>query len=533
MPRSSPRVLLLSPELGAHAVTDILRPYGFRDCARADANLQALADDPLARQRLADLVEAVLDEAADSADPDQALDYLERFAKASSSKVALFSSLHDSPAMLHLLMTVFGSSPFLSQSLIRNPEYLYWAARPEVLDRCRSRRVLEKDLRATLGSLRSQARQLDALRRFKRRELLAIGIRDLLGKASVRETTAALSHLADVLIQQAYAVCREGLAQAYGYARTGFTVLGMGKLGGEELNFSSDVDLVYLCGSDAGTTTGTKSGGKTSRLPRAEYFRHLAQDVTNALSAVTNEGYLFRVDLRLRPEGKAGAIVGSLKEYGRYYQGWRGQPWERLALIKARPVAGDKALGKSFLKVIRTFVYRKAQPRAILAEVMRIKRLIDQKMVAREESERNVKLGRGGIREVELAVQTLQAMFGAAMPVQERNTEKALGKLFRARLIGPGEHRFLLDGYWFLRNVEHKLQMVEEQQTHTLSADPVELHVCALRLGYKDAEEAQAEELFRRDYARHAERIHDIFVRVLAGEIRPRRTRPVGVRALM
>jgi len=517
---------LFASGLDDMSVGALLRPYGFIDCRHADANLQALADDPVTRQHLADLLEALLQALAASADPDQALDYFERFAKAGGGKAALFSYLKTSPAALNLLATVFGASPFLSQILIRNPEYLHWVTRTEILKRGRTRSELAGDLRVSLLALRSKERRLDALRRFKRRELLAVGVRDLLGLASVEQTTIDLSILSEVLIQQVYLVCRESLAERYGLPTSGFTVLAMGKLGGGELNFSSDVDLIYICGSDTGTTKGTTRAGRSSRLPHASYFRQLAQDVTQALSEVTNEGYLFRVDLRLRPEGKSGEIIASFSRMRGYYRGLclpgaRAQPWERLAHIKASPIAGDKALGRRFLKMMQPFVYQASHagsPEVLLAEVRRIKRLIDEKMTGRGESQRNVKLGIGGIREIELVVQTLQAVFGHARPaIRERNTIKALSKLRRARLISPEDHRVLLEGYRFLRNVEHKLQMVEAQQTHTLPADPMELRRCALRLGYRDGEEGKAMDRFLRDQDHCTSRVHEIFTRTVTG----------------
>ena len=567
MTQSNPQKLLLDRDLDDAKVAAILQPYGFADYRRADANLQALADEPLARQHLADLLDALLEVLADSADPDQALDYLERFARAGGSKVALFSYLKTSPAAVHLLTTVFGASPFLSQILIRNPEYLHWLTQAEVLKRCRTRAELERDLRRSLVPLQSKERRLDALRRFKRREILALGLRDLLTLSSVEQTTLALSILSEVLIQEAYRVCRKFLSERYGLPQSGFTILGMGKLGGSELNFSSDVDLVYVCGSDRGTTKGTRRGGTRARLSHSAYFRRLAQDVTNALSEVTDEGYLFRVDLRLRPEGGAGELVGSLQQFRRYYRGLplhprpsshrptpapaktgffsrgpgaitpsrpepaktgsfpkerapsRAQTWERLAQIKARPIAGDKALGRRFMAMVQPFIYQPSQaspPKVLREEVRRIKRLIDEKMMRRGESQRNVKLGIGGIREIELVVQALQAVFGHARPtIRERNTIKALDKLLRARLLSVEEYGVLMEGYRFLRNIEHKLQMVEEQQTHTLPTDPIELRRCALRLGYRDSEEGKATERFLRDQALCTERVHEIFVRTI------------------
>ena len=516
MAATHPTDLLLAPRLTDAEVNAILTPYGFQDCRRADANLQAMAEDPVTRRHLAGLLDILLDHLADSADPDQALDYFERFAKAGANTDALLSHLEASPATMHVLATVFGSSPFLSQILIRNPEYLHWVTRPEILNRPRNRRNLEAELVETLRSVRAPARRLDTLRRFKRRELLAIGMRDLLRKASVEETTAALSALAAVLIEHAYAACRDSLRRQYGEPRSGFAVLALGKLGGGELNFSSDVDLLYICGADSGTTAGTKTGGKASRIPAERYFRRLAQELTAALSDVTNEGYLFRVDLRLRPEGNAGRIVESLPRCRRYYRGTRGEAWERLALIKTAPVAGDKALGKRFLAMIQPFIYQKSSPAAVFADVRRIKGMINEKMAQRGQAERNVKLGTGGIREIEFLLQALQTVFGRTMPaIRERSTVKALGKLLRARLIAPEERQRLTDAYWFLRDVEHKLQMVEEQQTHTVPADPLEIRRCALRMGYRDGDEAEAQELFLSDYARHTTLVHEVFTRLL------------------
>jgi len=171
--------------------------------------------------------------------------------------------------------------------------------------------------------------------------------------------------------------------------------------------------------------------------------------------------------------------------------------------------------------MMQPFVYQASHagsPEVLLAEVRRIKRLIDEKMTGRGESQRNVKLGIGGIREIELVVQTLQAVFGHARPaIRERNTIKALSKLRRARLISPEDHRVLLEGYRFLRNVEHKLQMVEAQQTHTLPADLMELRRCALRLGYRDGEEGKAMDRFLRDQDHCTSRVHEIFTRTVTG----------------
>jgi glutamate-ammonia-ligase adenylyltransferase len=199
----------------------------------------------------------------------------------------------------------------------------------------------------------------------------------------------------------------------------------------------------------------------------------------------------------------------------------RAQAWERLAQMKARPIAGDTALGRRFLKMVEPFIYQPVHASAaenLLNDVRKIKRLIDTKMSARGESQRNVKLGIGGIREIELIVQGLQALYGRSLPtIRHRNTTMALRTLRQACLLTAQEARVLLEGYWFLRNIEHKLQMVEEQQTHVLPLDPAELHRCVMRLGYRDSVEGKAMEQFVQDLRRCTEGVHEIFNDIMSG----------------
>ncbi|MDC4224538.1 MAG: hypothetical protein MPW15_09985 [Candidatus Manganitrophus sp.] len=222
---------------------------------------------------------------------------------------------------------------------------------------------------------------------FKRKEILRIGVRDLLREASVEEILTELSDLAEVLIQKAYEICDRALRERYGrpsyrdrsgkQVRIGFTIIAMGKLGGGELNFSSDVDLLYLYETRAGKTTGIRSDAE-SRIANADYFRRLAQQVTAALNTATGQGYVYRVDLRLRPEGEKGLIVQPLQGYRRYYA-TRGETWERLSLLKAWPVGGDRSLGREFLKRVIPFLYGKPFGLPGLQEVGALKARIDEK----------------------------------------------------------------------------------------------------------------------------------------------------------
>ncbi len=512
---------MLAPHLAPDQVAALLTPYRFTDIKKADANLQLIADEPRVRQLLAEVIDDLLDCLARSADPDQALMYFERFAKAAYHKAQLFSYLKASPYTLWLLAKLLASSPFLSEILIRNPPYLYWIAGPGVLENRPTKVELARELSSVLRTLKTREGRLRTLSVFKRKELLRIGVSDLLGRSNVQQTTAALTVLAEVLLQEVYEFCDQPLRLQYGppmrrprgrrRGRAAFTILGMGKLGGGELNFSSDVDLIYLYDSADGSTAGRPSGGPGARISNQEYFQRLSQAITAALTEVTNEGYVYRTDLRLRPEGQFGSIASELGEALAYYAK-RGATWERLALLKAWPVAGNRRLGQEFLRRVSAFIFRQPFSLRDLAEVGAVKESINKKMRAKGELERNVKLGVGGIREIEFIVQSIQAFFGGKLPaIRQRNTLKALATLRRQQLLEPETCRQLMDAYRFLRNVEHRLQMVHELQTHSLPADPEELRVCALRLDYRDTSAATATTQLLDEYRLHAGRVHQVF----------------------
>ena len=513
--------LLLAPQLDFQEVSALLRPYRLRDIKKADTNLQRIGDDPRARMLLAEVIDELLSAVALTPAPDQALNNLERFAQATFSKTSFLSYLQQSPRTLGLLVKVFGSSPFLSDILIRNPEYLYWVFDPEVIKTAKSKRDLAGDLAASLRLLKGKEDQLDLLRIFKRKEILRIAVRDLLRAASVEEILNELSELADVLIQKAYEVCEKEMRRKYGIpryrngsgkkARSGFTILAMGKLGGGELNFSSDVDLMYVYASGAGETSG---GRGKKRLPNPEYFERLSQEVSSALHAVKEGGIVYRVDLRLRPEGEMGLIAIPLQGYRRYYAA-RGETWERLSLVKVRPVGGDLRLGKRFLAMVRPFIYARPFGPKGRIEVRQLKERIDEKISALNQTALHVKLGLGGIREIEFIVQSLQVDFGGKeASIREPNTMKGLKKLLRRGWLSPEDYRILSEAYIFLRDVENKLQMVNDHQTHLLPSDRAEAGACAMRLGYEEKGEVPAADRLLNDYREHTRRVHQIFQKV-------------------
>lgn len=528
--RPDPTPLLFAAGLDPQEVERLLRPYGVTDWREADANIQSLAGDPLTRQKLGAILSDLLAGIADTADPDRALVHWDRYVQATLNRGTLYDYLRGSPRLLHYLCVIFGNSPAMADTLIRDPTLVYWLSSPGVLDQAPTRHSLRTALDAMLGNVTVKELQLDALRRFKRREMLRIGMRDLLRLASVPETTTVLSDLASVLIHAAYGIVVADLRQVYGrpqqrnrrgvWVDSGFVVIGMGKLGGRELNYSSDVDLIYVY-SDDGLTTGPDDQGQrasptTRGITNEEYFEHLARELTHALTDVTAEGTVFRVDLRLRAEGTVGQLCRSLRSYEQYYA-TRGQTWERMALLKAAPVAGDQQVGRAFLRRMRPFILGHGHPtksdsRRLLLEVRGVKEMIDRKVAKRGQGSRNVKLGTGGIREIEFLVQSIQLLGARQIPtIWQRGTEASLERFQEAGLLARGEVKALSSAYVFLRDVEHKLQMVHDLQTHALSEDTQELTRCAVRLGYDAANRCEAMARFLADHRSHTDYVNGLF----------------------
>lgn len=532
--RPDPTPVLLESKLEPARLETILRSYGLHRIQDADANLQSMAGDPHQRRQLADILPALLEAIERTADPDQALNHWERWLASGVSRSAVLEYLRSAPRMLDLVSAIFGNSDSLAFTLVRDPLLLYWLAQENVLSTAPTRGGMERTIRQSLESVTATELKLDALRRFRRREMLRIGVRDLLRLADVVETTGSLSDLASVLIDAAYRIVDHDLRSRHGvpmhqnrqgrWMETGFTVIAMGKLGGHELNYSSDVDVLYVCESHEGETRPAASGRAKAKgamqrvLSNEEYFEILARELTKALTAQTHEGYVYRVDLRLRAEGSVGQLTRSLDDYAKYYR-TRGQVWERLALLKAWPIAGSHEVGKSFIKMVRPFVLAPSSKRqdieeglAIVEEVRSVKERIDAKMAERGHEQRNVKLGVGGIREIEFLVQTIQVLAGRRLPgILGRGTLDSLARLQKSGILSRKQQTDLTHAYKFLRDVEHKLQMVHDLQTHALPDQQKELERCAIRMGYDRADRPIAVKQFQADLADHTTLVNDIF----------------------
>jgi glutamate-ammonia-ligase adenylyltransferase len=401
-------------------------------------------------------------------DPEGARPRLERLVEAGVS-------LPEDEASLRLLVALLSSGSFLTDLLLVDVERLTALLADPFLDRPKPREQTMAEVRAALAGCADLADVQRRLRRFRQVEMLRLGARELKPGASL-EVARDLSALADACLDAAVAFCESQLRAGYGDPvcaedSPGFVVVAMGKLGGEELNFSSDVDLIYVYSSDE---------GHAGSLSLHEYYGRLSQMVTRAVAEITGDGFVFRVDLRLRPEGGSGAICNSLAAAESYYESF-GRTWERQALLRARPAAGDLTLGARFLKTVEPFVFPRSSGPRTLDEVRSLRQ---QFVDSARHPGWDVKLGQGGIRDVELVAQALQLLYaGKRSDLRERATLPALHKLGLAGLLTAQEVRTLSHAYHFLRSVEHRIQLEQGAQTHELPVEPRARDRLARRLG--------------------------------------------------
>src|SRR5438046_5645116 len=400
-------------------------------------------------------------------------------------------------ALLHLL----AASSICATRLTRSPETLLWLHRPETCLAARDYGEMFSDL-LTLAGDSTSAGNFGALRFWKGREMTRVALRELANVAPLEETTAELSRVAEICIRCVFEHWNAELRGRYGSPSAEFAILALGKLGGGELNHSSDVDLLFLYSDE---------GQLSPRLSYHEFFNRLAKKILETFSTHHPEGSLFRVDLRLRPEGSAGPLTRSLESMENYYACF-GETWERLALIKARGIGGSRELAYEFLRQYKPFIYPKSPTPDLLDEIANIKRRIERDVVGHDELERDVKLGRCGIREIEFVVQALQLIHGARHAfLQEASTLKALRGLRQLDLL-PREEVLTLDkAYRFLRRVEHRLQIEAEQQTHTVPREPEALRRLALSLRFSSGER------FTLALQETMRRVRSIFERVISG----------------
>ncbi|MBS0208823.1 MAG: bifunctional [glutamate--ammonia ligase]-adenylyl-L-tyrosine phosphorylase/[glutamate--ammonia-ligase] adenylyltransferase [Planctomycetes bacterium] len=470
---------------------------GLEDLRRAQANLQHMAQGGLTLDLLADICGQLAEHLPGLSDPDRALNNLERFVAAARNPLSLGSLLERDRQALPILLQIFSSSQHLSDVLVADQESYDLLRMTE--GQPVERNTLVDELCTEVLALNSETAVMATLRRYKRRETLRIAYGDLIRAHRLEVVTEQISYLADAMVEAALRFARRKLEQRRGHPTTtdgrpaGFVALGLGKLGGTELNYSSDIDLVFLYECD-GRTNGPQP------TSNAEFFDRLARDTLRLLTEVTPLGNAYRIDLRLRPEGESGPLVHSLERTMRYYD-LMGRTWERQAFVKARVVAGDAELGARFLDYLEPWVYRRYLGLADITGIKALKRRIERRTLLEGDDRRNVKTGRGGIRDIEFAIQFLQLLNGGDLPsLRVGNTLAAIGQLEAVGCLTHQERQLLEEHYAFLRKIEHRLQIMFDLQTHVLPDDQAELRRLALRMGYSHAPERSALAAFEEDY---------------------------------
>lgn len=439
-----------------------------------------------------------------SPDPDLAVTNLARFVEASLNATALFNDLVKHRVLMDVLVTILSSSQYFADILVRDPELFRWLTASDALVRARQKDFLATECARVLRMFQKPERRLDALKRLYRREILRIGARDILGEADLPTLTKELAHLADAIVDACCVVAHQQLVTRFpSPPETPYAVIGLGKFGGEELNYSSDIDIIFVY-KEEGELTDAAGRHRTYH----EYFNAFAEKLVQNLSQTTAEGHLYRVDTRLRPESGAGPLARSMQSYLLYYES-RGELWERQMLIKARAVAGDVAFGEEFLQHLVPFVY----PRTFMENPRQYIARIKSRIEAAIAGEENVKLRAGGIRDIEFIVQALQLIHGGKdNRIRSRTSLHALRQLEEAGLLTGDEARTLREAYIFFRAIEHRLQTMMNTQTHEMPNDPRALHVLARKVGLPDRRALQSAN------AHHLAAVRRIFHAVLATE---------------
>ncbi|HEV3385017.1 MAG TPA: bifunctional [glutamate--ammonia ligase]-adenylyl-L-tyrosine phosphorylase/[glutamate--ammonia-ligase] adenylyltransferase, partial [Gemmata sp.] len=463
-----------------------------RDPDRGQRNLTALAKH-LGVTSFSNLCPILLRLLPRTADPDMALNNLERLLAQHAARQQLPQLLESRQRGLDSVLQLLATSQFFADTLVTYPEFLESVRNPS--RRNPSTAELTEQLRLEVDAASDDPAVLRAFRRFRNRHTLRIGINDVIRDRSLEEVTRELARLADASIEVALQHSLRTVNNRFGTPTTPggqpskITALAFGKLGGDELNYSSDIDLMFVYDHD-GETTGRRGGKQNS-----EFFDRVVKEVVRLLTTHTDRGFAYRVDLRLRPEGNRGPLARGMASTLSYYD-TMGRTWERQALIKLRHVGGDPTLAREFLTAIEPFVYRKYLSFAEINEVKALKRRMEQNAVRSGTSEspgdipHDLKTGRGGIRDIEYAVQFLQLLNGGDLPaVRQRNTLLALEALEIAGCLTSVETFRLSDAYRFLRKTEHRLQLLFDLQTHRLPASHEELRKLALRMGYQEREE--------------------------------------------
>jgi [glutamine synthetase] adenylyltransferase / [glutamine synthetase]-adenylyl-L-tyrosine phosphorylase len=490
-------------------MSSLLESIAFRQPGRAQVEISAVtAGLPAEVQRQ---VEVLL---VSSADPDGAVHYL---ASLKQKKSDDFLRLVQLPSGLQNLIAVFSNSHFLSDEILQNAQ---WLDQLGDLDHGLTAEEYKRCLEEFLGALTPGTPMALSLALFRRQQILRTLLRDVQSLCGLSETTEELSNLADAILDVSYERIRAELVARHGVPRytdqdgqskeCGMSVIALGKLGGRELNYSSDIDLMFVY-----TANGETEG--PNPISNKEFYKKVANQYTELLSTYTAEGMCYRVDLRLRPDGSLGEACISLEGAKKYYQS-RARDWELQMLIKARVAAGDRETGRELLDVVEPLTYSTTLDFSAVEAVSVTRERISEKLNRRRLGKPafDIKLAPGGIRDIEFLVQCLQRLHGGRVPwVRHGGTLLALGRLNDKDLLSAAEYGRLVSAYRFLRNLEHRLQFADDRQTHTLPTAPRDLDLLARRMPTAHLGSAPSGEKLLHELNAYLEAVQEIYQRVI------------------
>ena len=485
---------------------------GLENLNRAQANLVGIAESGMTLDLLTAIASRLEIHLVEVSDPDMALNNLERFVRSSRSPLALGSLIERDADALPILLQMFSTSQHLSDIMVTEPESYDLLRITEGQPVARG--LLVEEIGTEIGAVADDQAVMALLRQFKRRETLRIAYGDFVVGQRLDTVTRQISYLADAVCEAALLAAQNTLIGRFGVPRrrdgkeARFVVLALGKLGGKELNYSSDIDLMFLYDED-----GKTDGGKPTS--NQEYFDRLSRSVVKLLTEATDLGTAYRVDLRLRPEGSHGPVVVSFAAAQHYYENM-GRTWERQAFVKARPCAGDLEFGKEFLDYLEPWIYRRYLSRADITGIKALKRRIEKRTIREGGNQRDVKTGHGGIRDIEFVIQFLQLLNGGDLQsIRTGNTLDAIEQLAEAGCLTMQERGILTENYVFLRQIEHLLQIMFDLQTHMIPESDAELRKLALRMGYSTRQQADVLPSFKSDFAEKTELNHKILDHLL------------------
>jgi len=428
---------------------------------------------------------------AHSPDPDTALRLFVRYMDSAAPEVLEEVARH--PSALIYLVAIFGYSESLGETFLAEPALVVQFARDRHFTRLKSAEDLMQDY-ARFAVTSPDPWLSSQLARFKRQNYLRVALKDVLGIATLGETTLELSILADVILNQALAFCEQELERRYGQpqhrdsggriARTGFSIVSLGKLGGNELDYSSDIDVLFLYACSGETAGGTEP---SSIISNKEYYVRLAEAINRTITQSTPHGEVYRADLSLRPDGEAGDLAISLNSALEYYD-HRARDWELQMLVKARHSAGDPGLTRAFLRGVEQYVYRSPVDVNTVEAEMKSRRDASQQAAASSDYSIDLRFHPGGIYDIEFLTQCLQRLHGAGDAwVRASGTLLALRRLNDKGLLSDGEYARLGSAYELFRKVEHRIQLSKDRNTPHLQGEQQSLHRLARRLGIEGA----------------------------------------------